>query len=191
MTAPKKELRQELRRRLSAIPPAELQQRSAAACRRLCAQEEYERATVVLLFLSTAHEVDTQQLALQAWADAKTVLAPRVAWDQRRMLPVEIQSLSSGVQEGYMGIREPAEGMPVPVTDIDLVIVPGLGFDEHGNRLGRGRGFYDRFLAHPDFHGVACALALEDQVVPSIPVGASDVAVDMLVTDEQVRRFSR
>ena len=190
MSVPKRELRQELRRRLSAIPPEELRQRSAAACRRLCAQEEYTRASVVLIFLSTAHEVDTQPLALQAWADSKTVLAPRVAWDQRRMLPVEIQSLSSGVEEGYMGIREPVEGMPVPVSDIELVIVPGLAFDEHGNRLGRGRGFYDRFLAHPDFHGVACALALEDQFVPSIPIGASDVAVDMLVTDVQVRRFS-
>lgn len=187
---PKKALRQELRQRMGAIPPEELQRRSAAACRLLCQQEEYQRASVLMLFLSTAHEVDTQPLALQAWADAKTVLAPRVAWDQRRMLPVEIHSLVSGVEEGYMGIREPVEGVPVPIGDIDLVIVPGLGFDEQGNRLGRGRGFYDRFLSHPDFRGIACALALEDQVVPSIPVGPSDVAVDMLVTDVKVRRFT-
>ena len=191
MIVPKKALRQELRNRLSRIAPEELQQRSVAACRLLCAQDEYSRAHIVMLFLSTPHEVDTRQLALQAWADQKTVLAPRVSWDQRRMLPVEIQSLVSGVEDGFMGIREPVEGMPVPVTDIDLVIVPGLAFDEHGNRLGRGRGFYDRFLSHPDFHGVACALALEDQVVPSIPVGPSDVGVEMLVTDVKVRRFAR
>ena len=144
-----------------------------------------------MLFLSTPQEVDTRHLALPAWADQKRVLAPRVSWDQRRMLPVEIHSLVSGVEEGYMGIREPAEGMPVPVSDLDLVVVPGLGFDEQGNRLGRGRGFYDRFLSHPDFRGVSCALALEDQVVPSIPVGPSDVRVDMLVTDVAVRRFTR
>jgi 5-formyltetrahydrofolate cyclo-ligase len=188
---PKKDLRQSLRSILAAILPEELQQRSAAACRLLCEQEEYRRAEVVLLFLSTAHEVETRQLALQAWADQKRVLAPRVSWDQRRMLPIEIQSLASGVEEGYMGIREPLEGMPVPVSDIDLLIVPGLGFDEHGNRLGRGRGFYDRFLSHPDLRGVSCALALEDQVVPSIPVGACDIGVDMLVTDMKVRRFAR
>lgn len=188
---PKKALRQELRDRMRAIPSEVLQHRSAAACRLLCDQEEYRRAEVVMLFLSTPQEVDTRQLALQAWADQKRVLAPRVSWDQRRMLPVEIHSLVSGVEEGYMGIREPAEGMPVPVSDLDLVVVPGLGFDEQGNRLGRGRGFYDRFLSHPDFHGVSCALALEDQVVPSIPVGPSDVRVDMLVTDVAVRRFTR
>jgi 5-formyltetrahydrofolate cyclo-ligase len=188
---PKKELRQKLRNELSAIPPEELQQRSAAACRLLCTQDEYQRAGTLMLFLSTAHEVDTRQLALQAWADAKVVLAPRVAWDQRRMLPIELQSLASDLEPGFMGIREPVEGMPVPVSDIDLVIVPGLGFDEHGNRLGRGRGFYDRFLSHPDFRGISCALALEDQVVASIPVGPSDVAIDMLVTDVKVRRFTR
>jgi 5-formyltetrahydrofolate cyclo-ligase len=191
MTVPKKALRQELRRRLAEIPEAQLQARSAAACRLLCEQDEYRRAEILMLFLSAPHEVDTRQLALQAWADIKRVLAPRVSWDQRRMLPIEIHSLASDVEDGYMGIREPVEGMPVPVSDIDLVVVPGLGFDEHGNRLGRGRGFYDRFLSHPDFRGVSCALALEEQVVPSIPVGPSDVCVDMLVTDVKVRRFSR
>lgn len=187
----KKALRQELRDRLRKILPEELVQRSAAVCRRLCEQEEYARANVLMIFLSTVHEVDTQPLALRAWADQKTVLAPRVSWDQRRMLPIEIQSLSSGVEEGYMGIREPVEGLPVPVSEIDLVIVPGLAFDQHGNRLGRGRGFYDRFLSHPDFRGVSCAVGLEEQVVEAIPVGPSDVRVDMLVTDAHVRRFSR
>jgi 5-formyltetrahydrofolate cyclo-ligase len=187
---PKKALRQELRRQLAALAPGDLQRRSAKACRLLCEQEEYQRAQVLMLFLSTPYEVDTRQLALRAWENNKTVLAPRVAWDQRRMLPVEIQSLASGVEEGFMGIREPVEGLPVPVADIDLVVVPGLGFDAHGNRLGRGRGFYDRFLSHPDFHGVSCALALEEQIVEAIPVGTTDVAVDMLVTDERVRRFS-
>ncbi len=143
-----------------------------------------------MLFLSTPLEVDTQPIALQAWADLKRVLAPRVSFDQRRMLPIEIHSLSSGVEEGYMGVREPAEGMPVPVSDIDLVVVPGLGFDLQGNRLGRGRGFYDRFLSHPDFRGVSCALALEEQIVDAIPTGPTDVRIHMLVTDRAVRRFS-
>jgi len=122
-----------------------------------------------MLFLSTPYEVDTRQLAIQAWADNKTVLAPRVAWDQRRMLPVEIQSLVSGVEDGFMGIREPVEGMPVPVADIDLVVVPGLGFDEHGNRLGRGRGFYDRFLFPPRLSRRVVRPGAGEQVVETIP----------------------
>ncbi len=187
----KKAVRQELRQLLAALPESELQRRSAAACRRLCEEEEYRRAEVIMIFLSTPHEVDTRQLALQAWADLKRVLAPRVSWDQRRMIPVEIPSLASGVEEGYMGIREPVEGMPVPVSDIDLVVVPGLAFDQHGSRLGRGRGFYDRFLSHRDFRAAKCGLALADQFVDNLPVGAADVPMDMLVTDVAVRRFTR
>lgn len=188
---PKKVLRQELRGALEAISPEALHTRSIDACRLLCQQPEYARAEIVMLFLSMPYEIDTQQLAIKAWAAQKRVLAPRVAWDQRRMLPIEITSFGRDIEVGYMGIREPVEGLPVPVADIDLIIVPGLGFDEHGNRLGRGRGFYDRFLKHPDFAGVSCGLALEDQVRPSIPVGPTDAKVDMLVTDQQVRRFRR
>lgn len=191
MIVPKRELRKQLRERLEAISAEELARRSAAVSRRLCGEPEYARADVVMLFLSMTYEIDTQWLAQRAWADLKRVLAPRVSWDQRRMLPLEITSLSSGVEEGYMGIREPVEGLPVPVSDIDLVVVPGLGFDERGNRLGRGRGFYDRFLSHSDFRGVACAVALEEQVLSAIPCGPGDVRVDMLVTDVRVRRFHR
>ena len=53
---------------------------------------------------------------------------------------------------------------------IDLVVVPGLGFSESGHRIGRGMGFYDRFLAQPDFNGIACGLAFSDQVVEDMPV---------------------
>jgi len=191
VSVPKRALRQQIRQLLEALPPEELTRRSAAACALVCEQPEYRQADVLMLFLSTPHEVDTSQLAIRAWADQKRVLAPRVTWDQRRMLPIEIQSLATGVEVGYMGIREPVEGMPVPVSDIELVIVPGLAFDEQGNRLGRGRGFYDRFLSHPDFRGVSCGLAFEQQVLPTIPAGPGDVRVQMLVTDLQVRRFAR
>jgi 5-formyltetrahydrofolate cyclo-ligase len=187
----KKQLRQQIRDRLAAVRPADLQARSAAACRLLCETDEYRHSDVIMIFLSMPLEVDTSFIAIQAWRDGKRILAPRVSWEQRRMLPVEIQSLTTDVEPGPMGIREPTEGMPVPVLDIDLVVVPGLAFDERGNRLGRGRGFYDRFLQHKDMRAVSCALALEDQIVPEVPVGEHDKRVDMIVTDARVRRFGR
>ncbi len=187
----KKELRQDLRSRLAAVSDADLRERSLAACKLLCAQPEFRSADVVMIFLSMPGEIDTGQLALEAWRAGKRVLAPRVLWEQRRMLPIEIRSLTSDVRDGLMGIREPVDGVPIPVTDIDLVIVPGLAFDEHGNRLGRGRGFYDRFLAHREFRGVACALALDEQRVVAVPHDDTDIRVSMLVTDQRVLRFAR
>ena len=187
----KKALRQQLRQYLTSISPAELQERSMAACQLLREQKEYQRADVIMIFLTMAREVDTTPIALAAWHDAKRVLAPLVLRDQHRMLPVEIQSLTTDMQPGERGINEPAEGLPVPVSDIDLVVVPGLGFDRRGNRLGSGSGFYDRFLAHRDFRGISCALAFEDQMIESIPIETTDVPVQMLVTDVCVRRFVR
>ena len=176
---------------MDGISPEELHERSTIACGRLVEQPEYRRAEVVMIFLSMRNEVDTSHIALHCWNSMKRVLAPKASWEQRRMLPIEIKSFTSDVRNGVLGIREPAEGLPIPVADIDLVIVPGLGFDTAGNRLGRGRGFYDRFLSHRDFRGVACALGLEDQVIEAVPREEKDVRVHMLVTEACVRRFKR
>jgi 5-formyltetrahydrofolate cyclo-ligase len=75
------------------------------------------------------------------------------------------------------------------VAGIDLVIVPGLGFDRHGHRIGRGRGFYDRFLAHRDWRGISCGFAIQEQIVEQVPVNEKDVGVNMLVTDSEINRF--
>jgi len=174
---------------LTGISADQAAARSQQACDRLFAQKEFVKAEIVMVFLSLAGEMDTSPIVLRSWQMRKRVLAPKVSWSQRRMLPVEIRSLSDDLAETTMGIREPVSGIPFPIPMIDLVIVPGLGFDEFGNRLGRGRGFYDRFLAHPEFAGVACGLAFEEQVVPSMPTGPLDRKVQMLVTDAKVRRF--
>ncbi len=143
-----------------------------------------------MVYLSLPTEPDTSALVLRAWQDRKRVLAPKVSWNQRRMIPMEIRSLTDDLTVTPMGIREPVAGIPFPISLIDLVIVPGVAFDEDGNRLGRGRGFYDRFLSHAEFEGTACAFALDVQMSSTaIPMGPLDRPVDMLVTDEAVRHF--
>jgi len=189
--SPKKELRQRLRKILADIPHEALETKSLRACHRLFEQPEYVKAEIVMVFLSLPTEIDTSPLVLRAWQDRKRVLAPKVSWSQRRMMPVEIRTLTEDLAVSQMGLREPIAGIPFPISMIDLVIVPGLGFDEYGNRLGRGRGFYDRFLAHPEFVGTTCAMAFEEQLTAAVPVGPLDCGVDMLVTDERVRRFKK
>jgi 5-formyltetrahydrofolate cyclo-ligase len=185
----KKQIRQKLRAEIAAISPPELHERSVQACSRLAQTPEYARSEIIMVFLSLPTEVDTTSLVLQAWRDRKRVLAPKVSWEQRRMLPIQIDSLSDDLSESVLGIREPADGVPIPLANIDMVIVPGLGFDLQGNRLGRGRGFYDRFLAHRDWAGIACGLALQTQVLDSVPTTEHDMKIQMLVTDTAVFRF--
>ena len=187
----KTELRQRLRSTLAALTPDEISTGSLRACHRLFAQPEYVKAEVIMVYLSLPNEADTTPIVLRAWQDRKRVLAPKVSWNQRRMLPLEIRSLTDDLVVSNLGIREPVSGIPFPIRHIDMVIVPGLGFDEYGNRLGRGRGFYDRFLAHPEFTGTSCGLSLSQQVVSTVPVGPLDQSIHMLVTDADVRRFSK
>lgn len=183
-------LRRALREKLGALTEAQRHQKSLAACSFLAASAEFHTARVVMLYLSMASEVDTSPLALKCWQSGKTVVVPKVSWNQRRMLPVEISSLTDQVATSGLGVREPMSGKPVPVDLIDLVVVPGLGFTDKGFRIGRGMGFYDRFLAQPDFVGVSCGLAFEEQVVEDLPVLDHDVPLSMLVTDRGVRRFA-
>lgn len=187
----KSDLRRQLRKVLASLPPEQIRAKSIACGKLLVEQPEFTKAEIVMVFLSLPTELDTTPVLLRAWQDRKRVLAPKVTWEQRRMIPVEVRSLTHDLAETSLGIREPVAGVPIPVSLIDLVLVPGLGFDEKGNRLGRGRGFYDRFLAHPEFRGVKCALAFEEQLCAEIPRDPLDVQVDMLVTELKVRRMKK
>lgn len=186
----KTELRQRFRAVLAAMSKEVMEAKSAAGAKRLLACPEFREAQVVMVFLSLPTEINTTPIALRAWQERKRVAAPKVSWEQKRMLAVEIRSLTDDVAESTLGIHEPIGGAPIPPGEIDLVIVPGLGFDHYGNRLGRGRGFYDQFLAHPEFRGVACAYAFDEQVTDAVPVGPQDQPVDMLVTDGRLLRFT-
>jgi len=187
---PKSVVRKQLRELLAAMPEAQRHQKSVAACALLTASPEFAAARVVMLFLSTPQEVDTAPIALRCWQQGKTVVVPKVSWDQRRMLPVEITSLQTGLTTTGPGVREPIAGKPLPIDMLDLVVVPGLGFTADGHRIGRGMGFYDRFLATPEFVGLSCGLAFEEQVCPMLPVLDHDVPLSMLVTDRGIRRFA-
>jgi len=183
-------VRRMLRDRIDAITPADRHAKSVLSTGWLTRTEDFKNAQVVMIYLSTPDEVDTASIALRCWQAGKTVVAPKVSWDQKRMLPVEISSLQTGLTRTGPGISEPIAGKPVPIDLIDLVIVPGLGFTISGLRIGRGLGFYDRFLAQSDFLGRSCGLAFEEQIVESLPTLDHDVPLSMLVTEQGVRRFA-
>ena len=188
--ADKSAIRRQLREKLAALSDADRKAKSLAATNFLIASPEFTGAHVVMLYLSTQQELDTAPLALRCWLSEKTVVVPKVSWDQRRMLPVEITSLQSNMTTTGPGVREPLDGKPIPVDFIDLVVVPGLGFTPTGYRIGRGMGFYDRFLAQGDFIGLSCGLAFDEQIVSSLPLLDHDVPLSMLVTDRGIRRFA-
>ncbi len=182
----KGQLRLELQKLLLEISAQERAEKSRSACRNLVSTAEFKAASVVMLYLSLPHELDTSEAILSAWQLNKTVAVPKVSWQQRHMIPIQINSLETGFSGGASGLRNPITGVPVPFGQIDLVVAPGLGFDRCGNRLGRGGSYYDRFFASPQLRAARCGLAYSTQVLETVPVTEHDMAVDFLVTDEQV-----
>lgn len=188
----KAEFRKRLKGTLASIPEETRRSHSLSATAFITSTPEFVSASVVMLFLSMSDEIDTAALALKCWQAGKTVVVPKVSWDQKRMLPVEITSLhADNLTTTGPGVREPLAGKPLPTNLVDLVFVPGLGFSQNGYRIGRGMGFYDRFLAQRDFIGVSCGLGFEEQLVCDVPILAHDVPLSMLVTDRAIRRFTQ
>ncbi len=185
----KQSLRRTIREKLSAMPQTVAGAKSMAACKRLMDMPEFAQAGVVMIYLPISGEVDVSPVALRGWQEQKVVCAPKLSWDHRHMLPIEIRSLDAGLASTVNGLREPADGEPIAIEALDLVLAPALVFDRHGNRLGRGAGFYDRFLAATEFRGVSVGIAFSEQVVDDVPVHDHDVPVDILVTDEEIMRF--
>jgi 5-formyltetrahydrofolate cyclo-ligase len=186
----KAQLRRTLLNSLLAIPSELRDERSRKACQNLVSIKSFQDASTVMMFLSLPHEVDTSEAILHAWQFGKVVAVPKISWEQRHMIPVEISSLETGLSTHASGVRNPIAGVPVPFEDIDLVVTPGLGFDRKGNRLGRGGSYYDRFFANTELKAIRCGLALAEQLVDAIPVVDHDQPVDLLVTDKEIVHFN-
>ena len=187
----KTELRRRLRKRLLEMADKQRSEKSKKACRNLVSTSQFQSAAVVMMYLSLPHEVDTSEAILSAWQLGKTVLVPKVSWQQRHMIPVRINSLETDFSTEASGLRNPTTGVPIPLEEIDLVVAPALGFDGKGNRLGRGSSYYDRFFANDGLKAARCGFAFAEQRVDSIPVAEHDEPVDFLVTDEEVIYFNQ
>ncbi|HUU19423.1 MAG TPA: 5-formyltetrahydrofolate cyclo-ligase [Sedimentisphaerales bacterium] len=182
----KAELRRQLQDRLLAIQSEQRSEKSRKACRNLLSISEFQSASTVMMYLSLPHEADTSEAILHAWQLGKVVAVPKISWQQRHMMAVQIHSLETGFSTSSSGLRNPIAGLPMPFEEIDLVVTPALGFDRKGNRLGRGGSYYDRFFANAELNASRCGFGFAEQIIETIPVTEHDEPVDFLVTDEEI-----
>ena len=187
----KEQLRLSLRKCLLEMTEEQRSEKSRKACRNLVSTSQFQSASAVMMYLSLPHEVDTSEVILYAWQLGKVVVVPKISWQQRHMMPVQIHSLETGFSTSSWGLRNPIAGLPMPFEEIDLVVTPALGFDRKGNRLGRGGSYYDRFFANEQLKAPRCGFAFAEQVIDSVPVMERDEGVDLLVTDEEIIYFDQ
>jgi 5-formyltetrahydrofolate cyclo-ligase len=185
----KVQLRQQIQSRLLKMTDELRAEKSKKAFKNLISLPQFQQASVIMMYLTMPNEIDTSDAIFYAWQQKKTVVVPKISWQKRHMIPVEINSLEKGFSTEVAGLRNPVKGRPIPFEDIDLVVAPGLGFDKMGNRLGRGGAYYDRFFANKKLNACKCGFAFSEQVVESVPVQQHDMSVDFLVTDEEIMDF--
>jgi len=194
----KRVLRGEIRARLRGMSPSNRQERSAAARRMLEEQRIWKEARRILFYAPLETEVDIWQMLVDAIREGKEAYLPRFVDRPRSACSLEesaqrgvgpsgayvvcrISDAESDVRIGRFGIREPAESCREGQLNwLDLILVPGIAFDLHGCRLGRGKGYYDRLLA--DVSGAKCGVAFDEQIVESLPIEPHDVRLHCILT---------
>lgn len=183
-TPTKVDLRSRLREIAAGISRAQAEQSSRLVCGRLAGWGPFVAARTVAMFLPIQGEVDLRALGEAAIAQGKCVCLPRIDWATKRMAMASVPALSGCLVAGRHGILEPPPDAPeMAVREIDLILVPGLGFDLSGRRIGRGAGFYDRFLADPELAAATCGVCFEAQIVPRIPTDTWDIPVKAVATE--------
>lgn len=175
-------LRQRMRELLQQLPAAVQSAGSDAVCRYVSALPQYRRAERIMAFLHMPGEVSLDALIAAAVAAGKEVYVPRCL-GPGLMEAARLPSLAAAVSGAY-GIRTaPPDSPAVAATSLDLILVSGLAFDAAGHRLGRGAGFYDRYL-QPLRRDVSIAVAWQAQSVAAVPTEAHDVPMSLIVTEE-------
>ncbi len=176
---------------LATMPASQVRTRSAAIWERLSVLEEFAAASWLLLYVSKGREVDTHGLIQQLLAMGRHVCVPKYDETTKRYLLSELRDFKSELAEGKFKILEPKPEAvrPIDIDNVEILVVPGLAFDESGNRLGRGMGYFDRILR--DARRPVVGLAYDFQVVKEIPAETYDVRVDFIVTETRTLKCQR
>ena len=181
----KQHLRSELLAQRLALPTALCTEASIQAQKRVVGLAAFQRAKTIVLYASKANEVQTDLLFDVARHASKTILYPKVAHDT---LHYEVVADRTNLISGHYGILEPPVATIATLYDVDVIIVPGVAFDQTGHRLGFGKGYYDRALMQKSPQTLLIGLCHNFQLVDQLPHEAHDIPMDIIVTDHQVVR---
>lgn len=183
-------LRQRARTLRNTLPAEAIAQRSTTIVRALEALPEVTNAKAVALFypIERRHEVDLRALDATLRGRGVRVAYPTIDAETKAMTFRSTDSLSELEERGMM-FREPAHTAP-EADALDVVVVPALQVDGHGQRIGYGAGFYDKTLPRFVPPALAIIVAFDFQLIPEVPVTEGDVACDLVVTDKRVIRVA-
>lgn len=182
----KHKIRTKILARLRAQEASQRASKSSIIGKKLFALPIFRQSNVVLFYAAFDGEVDTFDMMKQTQQYGKRIALPRVNPTEHRLRPTYIDGPLELLAKGPFGIQEPVEACLeiLDLHEIDLVIVPGVAFDKANHRLGRGGGYYDRFLGTLSQKTATIGLAFDFQIVPALPCQeAHDIPVWKVLTN--------
>lgn len=186
----KERLRRELKNKRNSLSKNEVLEKSKQIKKILFALNEFIQASVILFYISYDNEVFTHDM-IKECLTKKVVIVPKSVKEIRSLILSKLENWDD-LELGAYSILEPREDkiIEVLIDDIDLIIIPGLGFDEKGRRIGHGMGYYDK-LIKKSTKALHIGLAFECQIVEQIPTSKHDVPVDKIITEKRVIDFKK
>uniref|UniRef100_G3T1C1 5-formyltetrahydrofolate cyclo-ligase n=2 Tax=Loxodonta africana TaxID=9785 RepID=G3T1C1_LOXAF len=190
----KQSLRAELKQRLQAMSAEERLRQSRLLTQKVIAHSQYQKSRRISIFLSMQDEIETEEIIKDIFQQGKTCFIPQYQFQSNHMEMVKLASPEeiSLLPKTSWNIHQPAEGEvreeALSTGGLDLIFMPGLGFDKHGNRLGRGKGYYDsylkRCLQQQEVKPYTMALAFKEQICHQVPVDEHDMKVDEVLYED-------
>ena len=178
----KKIIRKEIQEKLKKISDNDRKSFEEILYKKLFENENFKNANCIALTIPFGTEINTYPIIEKLLKNGKIVCSPICEKESRKMTFYKINSLDELV-EGYYGIKTPPkiEENIIKKDEIDLIWVPGVGFDKNNYRIGFGGGYYDRYLK--DFKGYTISLAFKEQIVEKVPTNEFDLPVDLVITN--------
>ena len=152
---------------------------SAVVIERLKQHPKLRSARTILLYNALPDEVQTQSLINELAFQGKTILLPKVI--DGSMMEVRRYTNTKNLAAGVYGILEPIGEPFTDYASIDVAIIPGMAFDSRGHRLGRGKGYYDRFLSQLTSKTIKIGLCFPWQLVDVVPTDKNDISMDCVI----------
>lgn len=179
----KRKLREKILERLHHISKEEKEKKVEILKEKLFSLNEFKKAKCVMFYVSKHYEVDTHEMIDESIAMGKKVVVPITLKEEKTLKPSELRDREKELIKGHYGIHQPREKhiRPVPLEEVDLMVVPGLAFDRSGHRLGHGGGYYDRFLEKAPPAIFTVGLAFDFQVVDELPKHVTDIPVKKIL----------
>ena len=190
ITQAKNEIRQDIIKKRGELGGLEKNEKSLAISKRLFGMDEFKKSKTVFCFLSTLFEVQTEKIIRESLRLGKHVLVPLLDPEEGNLQASRIPSMDIDFMIGKYGIKQPTLKSRdiVACSNIDFVVVPGLAFDNIGNRIGYGAGFYDKFFKKISCDVTRVAVSYDFQLLNLVPHSDLDEPVHFLITETKALR---